>query len=160
MRTIPRGPRAFPARGSPAQSRVGVQFGSHFESRRGEFAGRSPPHGRYEARRHGCSFESLRHYGPCFPPRGAHSPPTRLERTPPFRSERIPPLRRESFGRSGLIGCDFANPTFEQMARHWFDSFCANPVSSRLLTLVLSFDDCRWEVWRTFGRSTLVVLDT
>jgi hypothetical protein len=22
---------------------------------------------------------------------------------------------------------DLANPTFEQMARHWFDSFCANP---------------------------------
>jgi hypothetical protein len=21
----------------------------------------------------------------------------------------------------------FANPTFEQMAWHWFDSFCANP---------------------------------
>jgi hypothetical protein len=22
---------------------------------------------------------------------------------------------------------DFANPTFEQMDQHWFDSFCANP---------------------------------
>jgi hypothetical protein len=22
---------------------------------------------------------------------------------------------------------DFAKPTFEQMARHWFDSFCTNP---------------------------------
>jgi hypothetical protein len=22
---------------------------------------------------------------------------------------------------------DLANPSFEQMARHWFDSFCANP---------------------------------
>jgi hypothetical protein len=22
---------------------------------------------------------------------------------------------------------DLANPTFEQMARHWFYSFCANP---------------------------------
>jgi hypothetical protein len=22
---------------------------------------------------------------------------------------------------------DFANPTFEQMARHWFDSICTNP---------------------------------
>jgi hypothetical protein len=22
---------------------------------------------------------------------------------------------------------DFANPKFEQMARHWFDSFCTNP---------------------------------
>jgi hypothetical protein len=35
---------------------------------------------------------------------------------------------------------DFANPTFEQMARHWFDSFCTNPVLSRLLTLTLVFD--------------------
>jgi hypothetical protein len=22
---------------------------------------------------------------------------------------------------------DFANPTFEQMVRHWFDSFCTSP---------------------------------
>jgi hypothetical protein len=22
---------------------------------------------------------------------------------------------------------DFANPTFEQMVMHWFDSFCSNP---------------------------------
>ena len=97
---------------------VGVQFGSHFESRRGEFAGRSPPHGRYEARRDGRSLESQRHYGPRFPRRGARSPPMRLERTPPFRGERIPTLRRESVSRSCLIGCDVANPTFEQMARH------------------------------------------
>jgi hypothetical protein len=34
---------------------------------------------------------------------------------------------------------DFANPTFEQMARHWFDSFCTNPVLSRVLTLALIF---------------------
>ena len=93
----------------------------------GEFAGCSPPHGRYEARRDGRSFESQRHYGPRFPPRGARSPPMRFERTPPFRGERIPPFRRESVSRSGMIGRDFANPTFEQMARHWFDSFCANP---------------------------------
>ena len=127
VRTIARGPRVLPARGVPAQGRVGVQFGSHFESRRGEFAGRSPPHGRYEARRDGRSFESQRHYGPRFPPRGARSPPMRFERTPPFRGERIPPFRRENVSRSGMIGRDFANPTFEQMARHWFDSFCANP---------------------------------
>jgi hypothetical protein len=35
---------------------------------------------------------------------------------------------------------DFANPTFEQMARHWFDSFCTNPVLSLLLTLAHVFD--------------------
>jgi hypothetical protein len=38
-------------------------------------------------------------------------------------------------GPRGLVGVppkrdrmDFANPTFEQMARHWFDSFCTNPI--------------------------------
>ena len=93
----------------------------------GEFAGRSPPHGRYEARRDGPSFESQRHCGPRFPPRGARSPLMRLERTPPFRGERITPLRHESVDRCSLMGLDLANPTFEQMARHWFDSFCANP---------------------------------
>ena len=46
VRTFPRGPRAFPARGFPTQSRDGIQFGSHVESRHGEFAGCSPPHGR------------------------------------------------------------------------------------------------------------------
>ena len=127
VRTVPRGPRAFPARGFPTQSHDGIHFGSRVESRRSEFAGRSPPHGRYEARRDGRSFESQRHYGPRFPPRGACSPPMRRERTPPFRGERIPPLRRESVDRCGLMGLDLANPTFEQMAQHWFDSFCANP---------------------------------
>jgi hypothetical protein len=34
---------------------------------------------------------------------------------------------------------DFSNPTFEKMARHWFDSFCTNPVLSPLLTLALIF---------------------
>ena len=106
---------------------IGISGGRCFGFVHGEFARRSPPHGRYEARRDGRSFESQRHYGPHFPPRGARSPPMRLERTPPFRGERIPPLRRESVDRFGLMGLDLANPTFEQMARHWFDSFCANP---------------------------------
>jgi hypothetical protein len=35
---------------------------------------------------------------------------------------------------------DFANPTFEQMARHWFDSFILTPVLSHLLTLALGFN--------------------
>jgi hypothetical protein len=34
---------------------------------------------------------------------------------------------------------DFANPTFEQMARHWFDSFCTNP-SAESFSLALVFD--------------------
>jgi hypothetical protein len=32
-----------------------------------------------------------------------------------------------------------ANPTFEQMARHWFYTFGTNPVLSRLLALALGF---------------------
>jgi hypothetical protein len=35
---------------------------------------------------------------------------------------------------------DFANPTFEQMARHWFDSLCANPMLSWLLAPIFHFD--------------------
>ena len=90
VRTIPRGPRASPTRGLSAQSRDGVHFGSRIESKRDEFAGRFPPHGQYEARRDGRSFESQRHYGPRFPPRGARSPLMRFERILPFRGERIP----------------------------------------------------------------------
>jgi hypothetical protein len=45
---------------------------------------------------------------------------------------------------------DVANPTFEEMARHWFDTIGTNPsvVICSLSLLVLS---CRWEAWRTFG---------
>jgi hypothetical protein len=35
------------------------------------------------------------------------------------------PRGGHSFDRRGRM--NFANPTFEQMARHWFESFCANP---------------------------------
>jgi hypothetical protein len=35
---------------------------------------------------------------------------------------------------------DRANPTFEQMAQHWFYSFGTNPVLSRLFTHVLVFE--------------------
>jgi hypothetical protein len=76
------------------------------------FAGRSPPRDQYEFRR-GLGFESQRRYGPCFPLRGACTPPARHE---------VISRGGHSFDRM-----DFANPTFEQMARHWFDSFCANP---------------------------------
>jgi hypothetical protein len=35
---------------------------------------------------------------------------------------------------------DFANPTLEQMARHWFDSFCTNPSAESFAdSLSLSF---------------------
>lgn len=53
-------------------------------------------------------FEARREFGPRFPPRGARGPFVRRERVP----------QRDA---------DFANPSFEQMARHWFNLFCANP---------------------------------
>jgi hypothetical protein len=34
----------------------------------------------------------------------------------------------------------FANPTFEEMSQHWFDSFGFNPVLSHLLALALGFE--------------------
>jgi hypothetical protein len=34
---------------------------------------------------------------------------------------------------------DFANPTFEQMARHWFDLFCTNPSAEFFAHLTLVF---------------------
>ena len=44
------------------------------------------------------------------------------------RHGRVPAVSREKvpLGRRGGR-VDFANPSFEQMARHWFDSFRANP---------------------------------
>jgi hypothetical protein len=56
------------------------------------------------------SFRSQRSYGPRSPLRGARSPPRGRVGVPPRRDR-----------------MDFANPTFEQMVRHWFDSFCTNP---------------------------------
>jgi hypothetical protein len=53
---------------------------------------------------------SQRSYGPWSPLRGACSPPRGRVGVPPRRDR-----------------MDFANPTFEQMARHWFDLFCTNP---------------------------------
>jgi hypothetical protein len=36
-------------------------------------------------------------------------------------------MSRERVPRMSSRSVDFANPSFEQMARHWFDSFCSNP---------------------------------
>jgi hypothetical protein len=47
-------------------------------------------------------------------------------------------VRGGSFGRKDVLDC--ANPTFEQMALHWFHSFGTNPVLSRLFTHVLVFE--------------------
>jgi hypothetical protein len=54
------------------------------------------------------SFGFQRNYGPRFPPRGA----------------RTPSMRQGKFGGKGMM---FANPSFEQMARHWFNFLCSNP---------------------------------
>lgn len=106
MRTVPPlGARSLPARSVP-------QGGGRFVgSARGEFARRPPFHGQFGGGRFDRSFEARRDPRPRFPLRGARVPPVRRERVPPMGSGRV----------------DFANPSFEQMARHWFNSFCANP---------------------------------
>jgi hypothetical protein len=50
---------------------------------------------------------------------------------------------------------DFANPTFEQMDRHWFDPFCANPSIESVLPLALGFDFAGGRLGGLFGGSTL-----
>jgi hypothetical protein len=142
-----RGPPARPVRvtGQTGARRAG-EFGFHGRDARGfspfsrgtdgkhlefggvEFAGRSPPRDQYEFGR-GRSFVSQRGYGPL----------------PLFRDTRTPPVRREwfshggsrfdrfdrfdrmdrSFDRRGRMSV--ANPTFEEMARHWFNTFVTNP---------------------------------
>ena len=74
---------------------------------RDEFA-RRPPARQFGAGRFDRSFQARREFRPRFPPRGARGPAVRHERV----------VQRD---------VDFANPSFEQMARHWFNSFCANP---------------------------------
>jgi hypothetical protein len=107
LRTIhPRGRREFVPRGDPPHREGGrcVGFGC------GEFAERSFACGQYEYGGNDRSFRSQRSYGPRSPLRATHSPPMGRVGVPPKRDR-----------------LDFANPTFEQMARHWFDSFCTNP---------------------------------
>jgi hypothetical protein len=119
VRTIyPREGREFVPRGEPPHR----EGGRHVGFGRGEFAGRSFARGQYEYGGNDHSFRCQRSYEPRSPLRGAHSPPRGHVGVPPRRDR-----------------MDFANPTFEQMARHWFDSFCTNPVLSLLLTLALVF---------------------
>jgi hypothetical protein len=82
-------------------------------------------------------------YGPRSPLRGTRSPPWECVGVPPRRDK-----------------MDFANPTFEQMARCWFDSFCTNPSAESFAHSHSHFLCCRWKAWRAFGLSTLVALDT
>jgi hypothetical protein len=89
----------------------------------GELAGghlsrRSPPrakHGNGRSR----SFELERRDGPQFSFLGFGPPPVREGWFPRGG------VRGGSFGRKHILDC--ANPTFEQMARHWFYSFGTNP---------------------------------
>jgi hypothetical protein len=99
--------------------------GKHLEFAGVEFAGRSPPHDQYKFGR-GRSFESQRGY----------------RQWSFFRSSRTPPVRWEWFSHGGSRFDRFdrmfrifdrrgrmsvANPTFEEMARHWFNTFGTNP---------------------------------
>jgi hypothetical protein len=107
VRTIhPRGRREFVPQGDPPHRERGRRVGFG----RGGFAGRSFARGQYEYGGNDRSFRSHRSYGPRSPLRGTRSPPRGRVGVPP---------RRDSM--------DFANPTVQQMARHWFDSFCTNP---------------------------------
>jgi hypothetical protein len=107
VRTIyPRERREFLPRGEPPHREGGRRVGFGH----GEFAGRSFARDQYEYEGNDRSFRSHRSYGPRSPIRGACSPPRGRVGVPP-RIDRM----------------DFAKPAFEQMVRHWFDSFCTNP---------------------------------
>jgi hypothetical protein len=90
-----------------------------------EFVGRSPSRDQYEFGRDR-SFESQRGYVPwCFFC-GTHTPPVKQEwfSHGGSRFDRFDRMDR-SIDRHGRI--NVANPTFEEMARHWFDTFGTNP---------------------------------
>jgi hypothetical protein len=88
----------------------------------GQFARRSPPHAQYGDGR-GRSFELERRDGPRLSFRGFGPPPVRDGWFP--HSGYRGGVRGGSFGRKDGLEC--ANPTFEQMARHWFYTFGTNP---------------------------------
>jgi hypothetical protein len=82
------------------------------------------------------SFKLVRRDGPRFSFCGFGPPPVRDGWFP--HSAYHGGVRRGSFGRKDVLDC--ANPTFEQMARHWFYSFGTNPVLSSLFAHVLIFE--------------------
>jgi hypothetical protein len=131
VRTIyPRGRCEFVPRGDPPHREGGRRVGFGH----GEFAGRSFARGQYEYGGNDRSFRPQRSYGPRSPLRGTRSPPRGRVGVPPRRDR-----------------MDFSNPTFEQMARHWFDSFCINPSVESFVHSRSHFLFCRWEAWRAFG---------
>jgi hypothetical protein len=100
---------------------------------RGEFARRSFARGQYK---YGGTITIL-------DPRGATGLVSlRATHSPPRGRVGVPPRRDRM---------DFANPKFEQMARHWFDSFCTNPSAESFAHSRSSFLFCKWEAWRAFG---------
>jgi hypothetical protein len=116
----------FRGRGAGGFSSFGHDTGGRrFESGGVGFAGRSPPRDQYEFGR-GHSFESQRGYGPRFPFRGTRTPSVRREwfYHGGSRFDSFDKMDR-SFDRRGRM--DVANPTFEEMARHWFETFGTNP---------------------------------
>jgi hypothetical protein len=131
VRTIyPRERRELVPRGEPPHREGGRRVGFG----RGEFVGHSFARGQYEYGGNDHSFKSQRSYGPRSPLHGTHSPPRGRVGVPPRRDR-----------------MDFSNPTFEQMARHWFDLFCTNPSVESFAHSRSRFLFCRWEAWRAFG---------
>jgi hypothetical protein len=92
------------------------------ESAGGQFARRSPSRVEYGNGR-SRSFEMERRDDPQFSIRGFGPPPGREGWFP--RSGYPGGVRGGSFGRKDGLVC--ANPTYEQMAQHWFNSFGTNP---------------------------------
>jgi hypothetical protein len=112
--------------------------GKHLEFGCVEFAGCSPSRDQYEFGR-GRSFESQRGYGPWSFFRGTRTPLVRRESFSHGGSkfDRVDRMDR-IFDRRGRMSV--ANPTFEEMDRHWFNTFGTNPVLSHLLALALGFE--------------------
>jgi hypothetical protein len=92
------------------------------ESAGGQFARRSPSRAQYGNGR-SRSFQMERRDDPRFSFRGFGPPPCKVSWFP--RSGYQGGVHGGSFGRKDVLDC--ANPTFEQMARHWFYSFGTNP---------------------------------
>jgi hypothetical protein len=112
------------------RARTGAGFGSGGrgsggwagEFAGGKFARRSPPRAQYGDGRI-CSFEMERRDNPRAFFHGFGPPPGREGWFP--HGGYCGGVRGGNFGRKDGLVC--ANPTFEQMARHWFYSFGTNP---------------------------------
>jgi hypothetical protein len=113
--------------GSVFRAREEAWFGSGGRGFGGWFAGgqlarRSPPHAQYEGGR-SRSFEMEMRNGPWSSFRGFRPPLAREGWFP--CSGYCGGVRGDSFDRRDAMIC--ANPTLEQMVRHWFYSFGTNP---------------------------------